>query len=212
MIGGWSAYVVPAPAAATRPGAGWPAGVREHAACRLPEYMVPSSVMVLETAAADGEREGGPRGAACPGLRRGRGPGRGPATVREELLCAVFAQVLGLTGSGLRMISSRWAGIRCWRCGWCRVRAVLGAELDVRAVFEAPTPAAAGGAAGPGGPGAAAAGGAGTARAGAVVVCPAAAVVHRPAGGPVGGLQQPGGGAAGRGAGCRRRWRRRWPM
>ena len=54
------------------------------------------------------------------------------------------------------------------------------------------------------GPGPAAGGGPGAAGPGAAVVRPAAAVVPRPAGGPVGGLQQPGRAAAGGGPGRRR--------
>ena len=77
------AYVVPAPGAGgdggdlAGEGGGLAAAAREFAAGRLPGYMVPAAVVVLGCAAADGEREGRPAGAAGPGLRGGDGPGPG---------------------------------------------------------------------------------------------------------------------------------------
>ena len=136
-----AAYIIPADAGTAAGPAALPAAVRAYAAERLPEYMVPASVTVLDTLPLTPNGKVDKKALPAPG--RTAVTGRPPASVQEEILCAAFAQVLGVEGFGpeedffdlgghsllaIRLVS--------------RIRVLLDAELSVRAVFEAPTPAA----------------------------------------------------------------------
>ncbi|MEU3994115.1 amino acid adenylation domain-containing protein, partial [Streptomyces platensis] len=115
------------------------AKLRSFAAGRLPEYMVPSSVMVLDglplTVNGKLDRK------ALPAPQFGGDAQRQqPRNAAEQTLCGLFAEVLGVPEVGTDESFFELGGHSLLATRLvARVRAVFGVELPVRALFEAPT-------------------------------------------------------------------------
>ncbi|MBT2505639.1 amino acid adenylation domain-containing protein, partial [Streptomyces sp. ISL-98] len=126
------AYVVPADRAAGPDGS----VLREHAAQALPDYMVPSAVVALESlpVTVNGKLDR----AALPAPALGDAVGRGPATPLEEVLCGLFGELLGLERVGADHSFFELGGDSLLAMRLIvRIRKVLGAEINIRQLFGA---------------------------------------------------------------------------
>ncbi|MEO6502208.1 MAG: amino acid adenylation domain-containing protein [Jatrophihabitantaceae bacterium] len=128
-----AAYVVPA---GTAPA---PADLRDHLASQLPEHMIPTTFTTLDALPLrlNGKlnRDLLPAPDASSLIS-----GRAPRSPQEDILCQLFAEVLGLDEVGIdddffglgghSLLAARLIS---------RVRTTLGVEMAMRSLFEAPT-------------------------------------------------------------------------
>ncbi|KAA8883731.1 amino acid adenylation domain-containing protein, partial [Nocardia colli] len=114
--------------------------IRRFVADRLPEYMVPSAIVVLDRLPLTPNGKVDRR--ALPAPTFAVADYRAALTPAEEIVVTVFAEVLGVERVGVDADFFALGGhsLSAMRVA-SRMTAVLGIEVGVRDVFEAPTPA-----------------------------------------------------------------------
>jgi amino acid adenylation domain-containing protein len=129
-------YVVPAPGQAADP-----AVIRGHAAAVLPDYMVPATVIVLQELPLTPSGKVNRAALPAPDFAAMASADE-PRTSTEEVICALFAEVLGIdrAGPGDSFFDLGGDSLQAVRL-IARLRAVLEAEVPIRALFADPTPA-----------------------------------------------------------------------
>ncbi|WP_221351118.1 non-ribosomal peptide synthetase [Streptomyces beigongshangae] len=115
------------------------AELRDHVRKHLPEYMVPAAVLAVGELPLTPNGKLDRRMLPAPDYAAA-GSGRAPSTPWQETVAGLFAEVLGLPAVGAdddffalgghSLLATRLVG---------RIRAALGVELPIHAVFQSPT-------------------------------------------------------------------------
>ncbi|MBZ4402515.1 condensation domain-containing protein, partial [Myxococcus sp. AS-1-15] len=132
------AYVVPSREHPERPD---PTELRAHLVGRLPEYMVPSALTVLESLPLT--PSGKVNRKALPAVELGATAGVdfvAPGTATEQLLAGIFAEVLGLDRVGIHSHFFELGGHSLLATrAISRIRSAFNLEVPLRELFVSPT-------------------------------------------------------------------------
>ncbi len=114
-------------------------GLRAHATELLPEYMVPSAFIAVDSLPLTPNGKVDRRALPEP-VVEGPSAYRAPETARQEVLCSLFAEVLGVPRVGIddSFFDLRGESLMAMRL-ISSIQAAFGVELLIADIFDAPT-------------------------------------------------------------------------